>query len=336
MTSRRLLLLLLSPIWLAVLMVSLLVGLAEFAEGDLAAILAAAIATDSIESGQLSVLAVRVLLFPFQLIFIGLVVTAALWVFRRRDRFGNWVLGDSMAERISSTDLVAGDRPPVLQPERRRTLQQFLSSAIAFAAIFVAVLLGLGQFVERGDLAVVVAALTSSLTWGARLPISDYLGGISNIFENNLAVGDQISYKQVDRTVSGLVESVDLRFMSVRADTGELTSIPFGELRVFRNLSRGEHIGVYAGFPIAVEDLSRAVDLLEDLAPQSMELVPDLVEPWQPISLEGEMGAILDLHLFGKTTPNREDDLQLALHSVVQQKFAAEGIRLRVKGGDQS
>lgn len=336
MTSRRLLILLLSPIWLAVVLLSLLIGLAEFAEGDLAAIVAAEISTGSIESRQLALLATRVLLFPFQLVFIGVVVTAALWVFRRRDRFGGWVLGDPLAERLTSTEIVPGEVPSVLHPDRRRTLQQFISSAIAFTAIFVATLLSLGQFVERGDLAVVVAALTSSLTWGARLPISDLLGGISNIFENNLAVGDQISYKQTDRMVGGTVESVDLRFMSVRADTGELTSIPFGELRVFRNFSRGEHIGVYAGFPIAAGDLGRAVRLLEDMAPQSMELVPDLVEPWQPISLEGEMGAILDLHLFGKTTPNREEDLLLALHTVVQERFAAEGIHLRVRGSDQS
>lgn len=332
MTVRRLILLLLSPIWLAIITLSLLIGLAAFSDADLPGLLATAFYTGSGEELQLARLVARVILLPFQLIFIGLVTAAALWVFRRRDRLGRWVLGEPLAERITAAELVSGELPAVLQPGRRRTLQQIFSSAIAIVALFTAAVLSLGQFIARDDLAIVVAALTSSLAWGARLPIGDLLGGISNIFESNLAVGDRIRYKQVDREVIGTVESVDLRFLSVRADTGELTSIPFGDLRVFRNYSRGELIGVYAGFPIAAGDLSRAVDLLNEIAPQSMELVPYLAEPWQPISREGEMGEVLDLHIFGKTTQEHEDDLQLALHEVVQKQFAAQGIRLRVKG----
>ena len=47
-----------------------------------------------------------------------------------------------------------------------------------FSAILLAVLLSMGQFIARTDLAIVVAALTSSLAWGARLPIGDLLGGL--------------------------------------------------------------------------------------------------------------------------------------------------------------
>lgn len=334
MTTRRLLLLIFSPIWLAVTLISLLIGLATISNGNLPGILAAALfAGGTAEAQQLAQLAARAVLLPFQVIFIGLAAGAALWVFRRRERFGRWILGDPLAERLSSTELGARELQSVLQSRRRRTLQQILSSVVAIAAIVTAALLSLGQFVDRADLAIVVAALTSSLAWGARLPLSDLLGGITNIFESNLAVGDSIRYKQLDREINGEVESVDLRFLSVRANTGELTSIPFGDLRVFRNFSRGDFIGVYAAFTIAARDLSRAVALLTELTPRSMELVPHLLEPWQPISLEGEMGDILDLHLFGKTKQELVDDLQLALHAVVQAEFAAEGIYLKSKGG---
>lgn len=329
--SRRILILLLSPIWLTVALVSVLVGSAVFSGADPARLLAVAFYTGAAEWEALAVLAARALLLPFQLIFIMLVTGASLWVFRRRDRFGSWILGDPLAERLSSTELMAGELPAVLLPGRRRTLQQIFSSLVAITAIFVALLLIMGQFINRADLAIVVAALTSSLAWGARLPIGDLLGGISNIFESNLAVGDRIRYKQLDREVLGVVESVDLRYLSVRANNGELTSIPFGDLRVFRNLSRGDYIGVYAAFPIAAPDLGRAVELLTELAPRSMALVPYLIEPWQPMSPEGEMGAILDLHLFGKTTPELDDELQQAMHAVVHEQFAVAGIRLRGK-----
>lgn len=332
MTSRLFLIIILSPIWLTIALISLLVGLATISDVDLPAILAAAFYTGSAESQPLALLAARLMLLPFQLVFIGLVMAASLWVFRRRTRFGSWILGDPLADRISSSEIISGELPSVLHRNRRRTLQQMLSSTIAITAILAATLLSLGQFIDRADLAVVVAALTSSLAWGARLPLSDLLGGLTNIFESNLAVGDRIRYKQVDREINGIVESVDLRFLSVRANTGELTSIPFGDLRVFRNYSRGDHIGVYVGFPIAASDLDRAVKLLTELAPRSVDLVPYLVEPWQPISLEGEMGEVVDLHLFGQTAQDLEDELQLALHTVVHERLAAEGIALWSRG----
>lgn len=336
MNSRRVLILLLSPIWLTIAIISLIVGSAAFSGTDPALLLAVAFHDGAAEWEPLAVLVARAVLLPFQLVFIVMVVGAAIWVFRRRARFAGWIIGDPLADRLTSADLLTGELPTVLQPERRRTLHQIFSSIVTGVTIFIALMLILGQFLNRGDLAVVVAALTSSLAWGARLPIGDLLGGLSNIFESNLAVGDYIRYKQLDKDVSGIVESVDLRFLSVRANNGELTSIPFGELRVFRNFSRGNHIGVYAAFPIAATDLERAVTLLTDLEPQSMTLVPHLVEPWHPISLEGEMGAVVDLHLFGKTTRDLEDELQLALHAVVHDRFAADGIRLAGKEGQST
>jgi len=314
---RRLLLLLLSPLWLLLAAVSLLIGLSFFADNNPALLLATAFYEGTIEQEQMVALALRIAMLPFQFIFIGLVIGGALWIFRRRHRFAGWVLGEPRL-----------DRPSMLNPERRRTLQQIVASVIAVVAVLLAAVLILGQFIMRADLALVIAALTSSLAWGARLPIGDLLGGLSTLVEGNLAVGDRIEYRQFDRQVTGVVEMVDLRFLCVRALTGEMTTIPFGELRIFRNYSRGEHVGVYAVFPIAAGDLVRAVSLLNDLAPESMTLIPLLHAPWHPISLEGEMGAVLDLCVFGQCGQEVEDDLQLALHAVIRERFAAAGILL--------
>lgn len=333
---RRLLFWLLSPLWLVLAGLSLIVGVAFFSGNSPAAILVAAFFEGNSVELQVATLVARLLLLPFQLLFIALVTGATLLVFRRRDQLARWVLGEPLTERLTTADGTPGDLPAVLQPTRRQTVRQILSSLIAISAIILGILLAVGQFVARDDLALVMAALTSSLAWGARLPIGDLLGGMTNIFETNLAVGDRILYKQFEKTVEGTVESVDLRFLSVRARSGELTSIPFGDLRIFRNYSRGSFIGVYAAFPVAAEDLRRAVTLLLDMAPESMTLVPQLLEPWQPMGLEGVLGATVDLFLFGKTNQEWEDDLQLAMHAVVHERFEAAGIPLRSKDDNQT
>lgn len=331
MTIRRLILIFLSPVWLALALASIIIGSVIFAGTDLAGLLAVTWDTSSPEMEKLLELAIRAVLLPFQLIFIAIVGAATLWVIRRRTRFGEWILGDPLAERLAFAEQDPEHLPSLLQPGRRRTLRQIFSSIIVILTLTVATLLILGQFIDRADLAVVVAALTTSLTWGARLPIADILGGISSIFESDLAVGDRIIYRQVDRVIDGEIESVNLRFLSVRALSGELTTIPFGELRIFRNYSRSHFVGVYALFPVAAGDLSRAVTLLNDLAPVSTDLVYHLLEPWQPISLEGEMGAVIDLCVFGKARRGCEDDLHLELHELVQARFWEEGIQLAGK-----
>lgn len=309
---RRLLLILLSPLWLTLAAVSLIVGLAFASDSNPAAIAAAAY-TGTPQSQQLAYLLIRVLLLPLQLFFIVIVFSGALRVFRRREKIGRWLVGDPDATAPLS---------------RRRTMQQIAASLIAISVIIAAFVLSLAQFVGRADLAIVVAALTSSLAWGARLPIGDLLGGINNIFESNLVVGDHIHYRHFDQTVEGFVEAADIRFVSVRAMTGELTTIPFGDLRIFTNYSRGGYSGVYAAFPMAVTDFDQAVAILSDLAPESPALLPALLEPFQPISLDGQLGAQVQLHLFGKTSHGRELELQLAMRELVQTHFAAAGIVL--------
>ena len=327
---RRLLLLLASPLLLAAAFFSLLVGFAFYADSNPATFVVLTAAPATVQGQRVLYLLARAFFFPFQLGFIVLAFGAALWVFRRRLRIGGWVLGEPVAGRLrrEGTDEA---RPTVLRPERRLTLQQIIGSILAVLALGLATVLAIGQFVPRADLAVVIAALTSGLTWGARLPIGDVLGGISNIFETTVSVGERIVYRQVSEKVEGEVESMDLRFLNVRADSGELTTIPHGELRVFRNFSRGDSSGVYATFPVHAHDLNRAVALLSALADESPTLATQLVEPWHVMSLDGRLGGVTGVTLFGRTTPGNEDDLQLALHALVQVRFAAEGIPLAGK-----
>ncbi|HEY1408747.1 MAG TPA: mechanosensitive ion channel family protein [Promineifilum sp.] len=322
MNIRRIILVLLSPILLLLAIAGLLVGLLTLFGRDVALLLSLGIDLGGSEGQNISYQIARLILLPFQLVFIILVWLAAFWVFRHRDRLGAWVIGEPLMDEGH----IDGSR--ALRPERRRTLKQIFSSLIAVAALVLAFYLALSQFMDRADLAVVIAALTTSLTWGARLPIGDILGGMSNLFESHLAIGDHVQYRQVDQTAEGIVESVDLRFLTVRALTGEAVSIPFGELRVFRNFSRGDMAGVYVVFPVAAERLAQAYAVLEAMTERSTSLIPELMEPWQPMSLDGELSASVNVCLFCLTTRGHEDTLQLNVYKLVHAKFAEANIRV--------
>jgi small-conductance mechanosensitive channel len=327
--GRRLLLILLSPLLVIVAVINLLLGLSFFSGTNPAILAAGDLELATVTNERLLYRVIRCLLLPFQLVFIGLTLVVALWIFRQRHRIAAWIIGEPIIERLASTEGQENIGQVSIRAERRRTWHQLLSRVIALIAIIGGLLFILGQFIPRSELAVVVTALTGSLAWGARLPISDLLGDITSIFEDNYKLGDRIQFKQLDKAIEGVVEHVVMRFVSVRADSGELVTIPHGDLRIFRNKSAGKSIGVYATIPLHSSDLGGAVQLLESLAPRWPEFVPHLTEPWQSLSEEGQMRSTVNLSLFGKTQTGREDDLQLVLYRVVQSRLEEIGIEIQ-------
>ncbi len=321
---RRFLLLLLSPALLAIAAVSILVGLAFYAQTNPASLYVITQAPATVQAERALYLLARLVLFPFQIIFVFITFSMALWVFRRRQRLAAWLLGEPLSGRFAVENYE--DLPFTLRPQRRRTRTQIVSSIIAVAVIIVAIVLAMAQFVPRAELAVVIAALTSGLTWGARLPVGDILGGLTNIVETTVTVGERISYRQLTERVEGTVESMDLRFINVRADSGELTTIPHSELRIFRNYSRGQQAGVHVTFAIAARDLGRAVALLSEMAAEAAGLVPGLLGPWQVMSLDGKLGPVIDVSIHGRTTPGNETALHVAIHTLALERLSAAGI----------
>ncbi len=329
-SNRRILFLLLSPLLLAVFILATVIGFAYAGGNDPATAVSAAVDTSNPETVELIRYVTRCLLIPFQLIFMGIVIGGSLWLYRRRWRIAQSVLGPlaesaqthNSDERFDPTH-DDWDQLVTLAPQRRLTLTHFTASIIGIVAISIAVALVVGQFVSLTDLAIIVTALTSALAWGARLPVSDLLGGISNLVENNFNVGDRLSYRHFKLDVEGIVEQVNLRFTWLRSPSGELITIPFGEIRTMRNFSRSTFAGVYVSFPVPSDDLRVVIRDLEELAPQSPTLIPDLLEPWRIVSKDGILGPTVELSLYGRAPVGREEELQLAMHSLVWDRLGS-------------
>ncbi|MBK6325033.1 MAG: mechanosensitive ion channel family protein [Chloroflexi bacterium] len=100
--------------------------------------------------------------------------------------------------------------------------------------------------------------------------------------------------------IEGVVEMVNLRTTQIRAPTGELLTVPNGEIRLVRNFSRGRFSVADVRLMIETENLHQAVDLLTALREEAVTLLPNLLEPWQVISVSGEMGQQTELTLVAR------------------------------------
>lgn len=215
-------------------------------------------------------------------------------------------------------------------PSRRETLHGLIAGAITFLVFTTAVLLSLSLFVDAATLIWMVGLFSAAFGLGARPLVSDFLSGISFIFEDTFDVGEKVELVGLPGAaiVEGVVEAVNLRATLIRASTGEPYTVPNGEIRVVRNFSRGRFSIANIKLKIAAADLNAALPILEEFGQEAVGLLPNLIEPWRIISESGEIGQQTDLTLIAKARYSHAADMRPRLLALVQERLAKAGITL--------
>lgn len=211
-----------------------------------------------------------------------------------------------------------------LNPERKQTLESLLSSGFTGIAYLIALLASIGLFVDVSTLAWTVGLFSAAFGLGARPIISDILTGIGFIFEDTFSVGEKVEVLEIE----GVIEEINLRTTLIRAPSGELYVIPNGEIRTIRNFSRGRFSVVRIHIKINAVDLTAVLNLLEKIKDEAVLMLPNMLETWQVLSEEGNIGQHTQLTLLVKTRYGRAAELQPRLLSFLHEKFLENEIHL--------
>jgi small conductance mechanosensitive channel len=211
-----------------------------------------------------------------------------------------------------------------LRPERQTTLHSLIASAISFLAFSLAILFSLNLFVGGDTLIWMVGLFSAAFGLGARPLISDFLTGISFLFEDTFDVGEKVEMLSVE----GVIERVNLRTTHIRAPTGELYVMPNGEIRVVRNFSRGRFSMAKITIKLPGTDVTEALEALEELAAEAVMLLPNLLEPWQVISETATIGQQTELTLIAKARFGKAAEMQPRLLALVQEHLEKAGVML--------
>jgi small conductance mechanosensitive channel len=247
-------------------------------------------------------------------IFIILFFTLAWFTYRLSNRIGR---------RLTRLGRFTPRRKQ-MRPERQLTLQSLLSSGITIAAFAFAFISTLALFVDFDSLLWVFGLFTAGFGLGARPIIADFLTGVSFIFEDAFDVGEKVEILGVE----GVLEAVNLRTSTLRSPTGELYIVPNGEIRLIRNFSRGRFSTVKITLKLTAEDLSQAIQLLEEMAEDAVLHLPNLLERWQIISESGIIGQYTELTLVANARFGYGAEMRPRLLALVQEKLTEENIQL--------
>ncbi len=147
-----------------------------------------------------------------------------------------------------------GDR--LLDETRARTLRPLTESLIRYLVYFIALVMVLREVnIDATAILASAGVLGLAIGFGAQNFIRDILSGFFLLFEGAIQVGDVIIVAEH----SGLVERIGIRTTQIRKYSGELWTIPNGQIQTFGNANRDfmraiVEVGIgYAG------DLERAM-----------------------------------------------------------------------------
>ncbi len=148
------------------------------------------------------------------------------------------LIGAALIIRIANVlirRVLAPRRDRLLDETRARTLQPLTESLVRYIVYFVALVMVLRK-INIDATAVLASAGVAGLAvgFGAQHLIRDVISGFFLLFEGLIQVGDVIAVGEH----SGLVERISIRTTQIRKYSGELWTIPNGQLQVFGNFNR--------------------------------------------------------------------------------------------------
>ncbi len=210
--------------------------------------------------------------------------------------------------------------------ERRETLRSLLASGIKFAAFVGAGVATMALFVQPDTLVWMIGLFSAAFGLGARAFVNDLVAGGGFIFRNTFAIGEKVEITVGMDHIQGLIERVNVLDTLVRAPTGELYTVPNGEIRVIRNFSRASFSSVKLTLSVSHHDLDRTLTLLEALGQEAVTLLPDLIEPWHVIASAETLGNKTPLTVIAKARFAHAATLKLTIARLLETRLEAVGI----------
>jgi small conductance mechanosensitive channel len=215
-------------------------------------------------------------------------------------------------------------------PERVATLRGLVASAITLLAFVVAGLVILSRYVSAETLVWVVGLFSAAFGFAARPVVSDWLAGISFIFRDTFDVGDKVEFQFAVHTVEGVIEAVNVSYCLLRSTTGEIYTVPNGEIRVVRNFTRGAFSGIKLKLSVPAADLNRALAVLDQIGRETPRPVPGLHESWRVITTDEAAAERVELMVIARAEHGQGADLKVALLALIQRRLAEAGIQQRM------
>jgi small conductance mechanosensitive channel len=207
-------------------------------------------------------------------------------------------------------------RQAELTHQRAHTLKRLIASVADMLAFLFVLIFLLSRFIQPGTIATTIGLFSAGIGIAARPFISDLLGGLVLLFEDQYTVGEKVEIG--DKNVIGVVEQVTLRVTAIRGEAGELWIVPNGDVRSLRNFSRSSFSLANIKITVPTSHLDETLAILADIAGRPDN---DIIETPEVISEQGAIADRTELMLKVKAVFGHGAIVRRRLLSLIQQEL---------------
>ncbi|MDR6293502.1 MULTISPECIES: mechanosensitive ion channel domain-containing protein [Inquilinus] len=216
----------------------------------------------------------------------------------------------------------------VQRSARVRTLLPLLRNAFLILLITVAVLMILSEVgLNIAPLLAGAGVVGLAIGFGAQTLVKDVITGVFILFEDTLAIGDVVQLG----SDSGSVETITIRTIRLRDETGAVHTIPFSSVTSIINMTKDFSFAV---FNIGIgydQDVDNVIEVLRDLGRELQldpEWAPNILAPIEVIGLDkfGESTVTIKARI--KTPPIKQWGVMREFNRRMKRRFDELGIDL--------
>jgi small conductance mechanosensitive channel len=187
-------------------------------------------------------------------------------------------------------------------------------------------LMALNDFgVAIGPLLAGLGIVGVAVGFGAQYLVKDLITGFFVVLEDQFRVGDSVKINDF----SGVVEHMTLRVVEIRGLSGEVHTVPNGEIRCVTNFSRNwarAIVDVPVSRDAPMGDVTEALREAGLRLKDDPALGPALIEPPEVLGFVAIDGTSATARLWAKTSPSKKLNVERALRQEVLKVFAERGL----------
>ncbi|MEP6759069.1 MAG: mechanosensitive ion channel family protein [Actinomycetota bacterium] len=169
-----------------------------------------------------------------------------------------------------------------------------------------------------------------ALGFGAQALVRDTISGLFIFLEGQFDVGDIVDLTSSAGTVSGTVETLNLRTTAVRQYDGSLSTVPNGLIEVTNNRTRGWGRAVVDVRVALDEESDRVRDVLEELFAEIQEQPPLgewLRQPPQVLGVTQLTDTAQVIRVAAETMPSHRIDTERLLRAKIVARLSDRGVK---------
>lgn len=164
-----------------------------------------------------------------------------------------------------------------MDDRRRDTLESLFTNIAKYAVYFIYILTVLPFFgINIGALLAGAGVAGIAIAFGAQSLIKDFFNGFFIIFEDQYGIGDYVKINDV----TGQVHAIGLRMTAVKVWTGEVETIPNGQITQITNYSKFNSVAVIdvkVGYDTPEEEAIRIIEgVMTSLTDECEEIVGEV------------------------------------------------------------